>query len=69
MKNRLTVKKVAELMGASEWFIRRGLQQGLFPWGYAVKTSSKYTYWISPIKFTECTGIKSNQYTVPTGSS
>lgn len=58
MKNRLTVKKVAELMGASEWFIRRSLQQGLFPWGYAVKTSSKYTYWISPIKFTECTGIK-----------
>lgn len=56
--NRLSVKKVAELMGASEWFIRRGLQLGMFPWGYAVKTSSKFTYWISPVKFTECTGIK-----------
>lgn len=58
MKNRLTVKKVAELMGDSDEPFRRGLQQGLFPWGYAVKTSSKYTYWISPIKFTEYTGIK-----------
>lgn len=56
--NRLSVKKVAELMGASEQFVRRGLQQGLFPWGYAVKTSSKWTYWISSIKFAEYTGIK-----------
>ncbi|MDD6488937.1 MAG: hypothetical protein PUG48_03870 [Clostridia bacterium] len=56
--NRLSVKRVAELMGASEQFVRRGLQQGLFPWGYAVKTSSKWTYWISPVKFTEFTGIK-----------
>lgn len=58
VKNRLSVKQVADLMGASEWFIRRGLQQGMFPWGYAVKTSSKYTYWISAAKFTESTGIK-----------
>lgn len=56
--NRLSVKRVAELMGASEQFVRRGLQQGLFPWGYAVKTSSKWTYWISPVKFTEFTGIE-----------
>lgn len=56
--NRLSVKKVAELMGASEQFVRRGLQQGLFPWGYAVKISSRWTYWISPVKFTEFTGIE-----------
>lgn len=40
-KNRLSVKRVAELMGASEWFIRRGLQQGLFPWGYDTVNKAK----------------------------
>ncbi len=57
----LTVKEVADLMGgncASEEFIRRGLQQGKFPWGYAVKMSSRWTYWISKEKFQECTGIQ-----------
>ena len=55
--NRVRVKQVAEAMGASDQFIRRGLQQGVFPWGYAVKTSSRWTYWINPQKFTESTGI------------
>ena len=55
---RIRPEDVAKVMGASPWFIRRGLQQGVFPWGYAVKTSSRFTYWISPVKFTECTGIK-----------
>lgn len=56
--NRLSVKRCAELMGASEQFIRRGLQQGVFPWGYAVKTSTRWTYWISPEKFSQHTGIR-----------
>ncbi len=56
--NRLTVKKVADLMEASEHFVRLGLQQEKFPWGYAVKTSSKWTYFISAVKFTEYTGIE-----------
>lgn len=54
---RLSVKKCAELMGVSEQFIRVGLQKGVFPWGHAVRMSSRWTYWINPIKFTECTGI------------
>lgn len=44
-------------MGASEQFIRVGLQKGVFPWGYAVKMSDRWTYWINPIKFSEHTGI------------
>lgn len=56
--NRLSVKKAAELMEASESFVRIGLQKGIFPWGYAVKMSSYYTYYISPKKFTEYTGIE-----------
>ena len=58
MKHRMSVKRCAELMGASEQFIRVGLQKGVFPWGYAVKMSDRWTYWINPIKFSEHTGIK-----------
>lgn len=57
-KNRLTVEEAAKLMEASPQFVRIGLQQGLFPWGYAVKMSSEYTYFISASKFTEHTGIE-----------
>ena len=32
-------------------------QKGIFPFGYAVKMSTQWTYYISPQKFTEHTGI------------
>ena len=57
-KNRLTVKETAKLMGVDPQFIRIGLQRGVLPFGYAVKTSSEWTYYISPVKFEEFTGIK-----------
>lgn len=57
MKNRLSVSKVAELMNVSEQFVRVGLQKGQLPFGYAIKMSSKWTYFISTTKFTEATGI------------
>lgn len=60
--NRLSVEKTAELMGVSQQFVRIGLQKGVFPWGYAVKMSSQWTYFISPQKFTEHTGIKVKGY-------
>ena len=55
--NRLSVAKAAEIMDVSQQFIRIGLQRGILPFGYAVQTSSKWTYYISPSKFTESTGI------------
>lgn len=58
MTNRLSVSKVAELMNVSEQFVRIGLQKGVLPFGYAVKMSSQWTYFISPQKFTESTGIQ-----------
>ena len=58
MKNRLSVTKVAKLLGASEQFVRIGLQQGVFPWGYAVKMSTQWTYVITKQKFEEETGIE-----------
>jgi hypothetical protein len=57
-KNRLSVKEASSLMGVSEQFLRIGLQQDKFPFGYAVKNKGRWTYYISPIKFTETTGIK-----------
>lgn len=59
--NRLSVIKTAELMRVSPQFIRIGLQRGLLPFGYAVKNKSKWTYYISPVKFTEATGIEVNE--------
>ncbi len=57
-ENRLSVKEAAKLMGAGEHFIRIGLQEKVLPFGYAVKTSSEWTYFISSAKFTEYTGIE-----------
>lgn len=54
----MSVDDAAKLLNASPQFIRIGLQQNCFPWGYAVKTSSHYTYFIIPNKFEEYTGIK-----------
>lgn len=60
MENRLKVKDVARLMNVSEQFVRACLQDKVFPFGYATKIngSSRWTYYISPTKFQEYTGIK-----------
>ena len=55
---RMSISETARLMNVSEQFIRIGLQKGIFPWGYALKMSSKWTYFISSVKFTEHTGIQ-----------
>ncbi len=52
----LDVKTAAELMGKSVDFVTKGLQTGVFDFGYAVKLT-KWSYYISPIKFMEYTGI------------
>ena len=54
----LKIKDVAKAMGKSEMFVRIGLQRGLLPFGTAIKTSSRYTYYISPSKFYKYIGIK-----------
>ena len=52
----IKIKEAAKLMGKSEQFIRVGLQQKIFPFGYAVKMSSVWTYHISPKKLEEYIG-------------
>lgn len=48
---------VARLMGKSREWVMQGLQDGVFPWGYAVKLT-KWSYFVSSVKFTEYTGIE-----------
>lgn len=55
-ENRISVENAARLMGVSGQFIRIGLQQGVLPFGYAVKRQ-RWSYYISPMKFSEYTGI------------
>lgn len=45
---RLDVTKAAKLMGMNHNTVRKGLQQGVFPWGYAVHTSdNRWSYFIN----------------------
>lgn len=48
---RITIKQAAELLGVSQQFLRIGLQQGKFPFGVAVKTSTRWSYYINSAHF------------------
>ena len=52
-------KDVADRLGISVQAVRVGLQRGIFPFGWAIKTSSnKYTYAISEKLFEQYLGSK-----------
>lgn len=58
MANRLGVRDAAALMGVSAQYIRIGIQQGILPFGCAVKVGGeRNTYYISPQKFAEYIGV------------
>lgn len=51
---KLLPEEAAKLMGISHQTLRMGLQQGRFPWGYAIKTSeNQWTYFINARSFAE----------------
>jgi transcriptional regulator with XRE-family HTH domain len=58
-----TMKKLlpevcAKILGVGKETIRLGLQQGVFPWGYAVQTSpGRWTYIINEQRFIDIEGI------------
>lgn len=54
----LRVRIAAELLGVSDDFVYRGLRAGVFPWGYAVKMSSVWWYYINAKRFAEVEGIR-----------
>ena len=61
----LTIHQVAMLpeeaavfLGMDKGTVRKGLQQGVFPWGYAVKTSeNRWAYFINARRFAEIEGV------------
>lgn len=51
---RVDVVVVAKLMHMNHNTIRKGLQDGVFPWGYAIKTSeNRWCYFINAVSFQE----------------
>ena len=57
----MKVKEAAQLLGKTEQFIRIGLQQGVLPFGAAVKMpGGRYSYHISEEKIKEYTGGQNN---------
>lgn len=55
---KLLPEEAASLMGLDKDTVRKGLQQRVFPWGYAVRTSEgRWTYFINAERFAEIEGI------------
>ena len=51
-------EEAAVFLGMDKGTVRKGLQQGVFPWGYAVKTSeNRWAYFINARRFAEIEGI------------
>ena len=54
----LDVKVAAKFLRMNHNTVRKGLQQGVFPWGYAIHTSEKrWVYFINAIRFSQIEGV------------
>lgn len=55
---RMLPEEAAVYLGMDKGTVRKGLQQGVFPWGYAVKTSeNRWCYFINARRFAEIEGV------------
>ncbi len=64
MNDKITILETAKILHKSQEFVRIGLQRGLLPIGTAIQISNKkWTYYISPKKLEEFTGVKVNEKT------
>lgn len=55
---RLEVEQAAKLLQMNHVTVRKGLQQGVFPWGYGIHTSeNRWVYFINAKRFAEIEGI------------
>ena len=62
-KKRITIAKAAEVMRKDPQYVRIGIQQGILPFGRAVRVrGERYSYYISPRLFEEFTGWKEDRY-------
>ena len=56
---KLLVEDAARILGMNHMTVRKGLQQGVFPWGYAIKTSeNRWVYFINAKSFAEIEHVK-----------
>ena len=59
---KMDVMRAAELMQMNANTVRKGLQQGVFPWGYGIHTSdNRWVYFINARRFAEIEGIKAEE--------
>lgn len=55
---RLDVEVAAKLLQMNHTTVRKGLQQGVFPWGYGIRTSdNRWAYFINARRFAEIEGV------------
>lgn len=55
---KLLPEEAARLLGMDKRTVRLGLQQGVFPWGYGIRTSDNHwTYFINARRFAEIEGV------------
>jgi transcriptional regulator with XRE-family HTH domain len=55
---RLDVEDAAKLLQMNHNTVRKGLQQGVFPWGYGIHTSeNRWVYFINARRFAEIEGV------------
>ena len=55
---RLDINEAAKMLGMNHNTVRKGLQQGVFPWGYGIRTSeNRWVYFINAKRFAEIEGI------------
>ena len=55
---KLLPKDAARLLGISVKSVSLGLQQGVFPWGYGIKTDKSWVYFINARRFAEIEGVE-----------
>lgn len=56
--NRILPEQAAKLLGVNKQTLRKGLQQGCFPWGYAIKMDSgRWVYIINADRLAEIEGV------------
>lgn len=54
----MTVEQAAEMLQMNHNTVRKGLQQGVFPWGYGIHTSeNRWVYFINAKRFAEVEGV------------
>ena len=55
----IRTKDVGTLMRMNHKTVEEGLKQGVFPWGYAIKTSDNHhRYFVNAQKFAEIEGVQ-----------